>query len=166
MKDIYRNPMLYYILVPVALALWPSIVAAIYLPKANKACNAEIFDLNKARDLIAEILIIDPARLEFSDPGSEAAEFDYYDAVDKVADSCKLPTAKKKVTVKPIIEKNKQKTQECSVILYDVSIATFAKFLSTIQLRWGRLECLRARLTRKRGLADKWQVTLDFKYRY
>ncbi|MHC4192987.1 MAG: hypothetical protein ACYS8I_00185 [Planctomycetota bacterium] len=166
MKDIYKNPMLYYILVPVALALWPSIIAAIYLPKANKACNLEIGDLNKARGIIAEILTIDPARLEFSDAGSGAAEFDYYDAVDKVAASCNLPPAKKKVTVKPVMEKNKQKTRECNVVLKDVSIATFAKFLSTIQLRWGRLECLNARLTRKRGLADKWQVTLDFKYRF
>ncbi|MHC4260158.1 MAG: hypothetical protein ACYSTF_07095 [Planctomycetota bacterium] len=166
MKDIYKNPMLYYILVPVALALWPLIIAAIYLPKANKACNLEIADLNKARGIIAEILTIDPARLDFGDSSRDTPGFDYYDAVDKVADSCNLPAAQKKVTVKPAMEKDKQKTRECSVILKDVSIATFAKFLSTIQLRWGRLECLNARLTRKRGLADKWQVTLEFKYRY
>jgi hypothetical protein len=166
MKDIYKNPMLYYVLVPVALALWPLIIGAVYLPKANKACDDEINKLKDARTIIAEILTIDPDRLEFSDAGGAGAEFDYFKAVDKVADSCKIPATKYKLTAKPEIEKDKQKTQEGNVVLKDVSIAAFARFLSTIQLRWGRLECLNARLTRQRGLADKWQVTLDFKYRY
>ena len=32
MKDVYKNPILYYILVPVVVALWPLLVWSVYLP--------------------------------------------------------------------------------------------------------------------------------------
>jgi hypothetical protein len=52
------------------------------------------------------------------------------------------------------------------VVLKEVDITKFAKFLSTIQLRWANLQCVKVKLTKKKGLRDTWDVDLDFKYFY
>lgn len=166
MKDIHKNPTLYYILVPIMVALWPLIIKGIYLPNAERSLNEEVNNYKEARSKVAEILLLDGDRLDFSDPNTGISEFDYVDAVDKVADLCKIPPAKYQLSSKPVISRDKQKSQNCYVALTDVNIATFAKFLSTIQLRWARLECMDVRLTKKKGLPDTWKVDLNFKYYY
>jgi hypothetical protein len=166
MKDIHKNPTLYYILVPIMVALWPLIIKGIYLPNTERSLNEEVNNYKQARNNIAEILLLDGGRLDFSDSKTGASEFDYVDAVDKVADLCKISPAKYQLSSKPIISRDKQKSQNCYVALTDVNIATFAKFLSTIQLRWARLECVDVRLTKKKGLADTWKVDLNFKYHF
>ena len=35
MRDLYKNPILYYVLVPVIVGLWPLLVWAIYIPEAQ-----------------------------------------------------------------------------------------------------------------------------------
>ena len=59
-----------------------------------------------------------------------------------------------------------EKSQTANVALKDVDLEKFAKFLSTIQLRWENLQCKRIKLTRKKGLPDTWDVDLVFKYYY
>jgi hypothetical protein len=165
MKDIYKNPNLYYILVPVVIALWPLIAGGIYLPKTERIRNKEMQDYKEGRKHIDEILLLDSARLDYSDPKGKPVEFKYYDAVGKVADSCKI--ANRKVQSKPIVEPREgRKTQDCHVTLEDVNIATFAKFLSQMQIRWAKLQCVNTILTKKKGAPDKWKVDLDFKYSF
>ena len=166
MKDIHKNPTLYYILIPIAIALWPLVLKGIYLPDAEHRLNEEVNNYKEARSKVAEILLLDGDRLDFSDPNTGASDFDYVDAVDKVADLCKIRPANYQLSSKPTISREKQKIQNCYVGLTDVNIATFAKFLSTIQLRWARLECVDVRLIKKKGLADTWKVDLNFKYYY
>jgi hypothetical protein len=59
-----------------------------------------------------------------------------------------------------------QKSQSAKVGLKQVDITKFAKFLSTVQLRWANLQCSQVKLTKKKGLPDTWDVDLDFKYYY
>ena len=166
MKNIYKNPTLYYILVPVVLALWPLIIGGIYSQEAKRNLNKEKNNYKVARSKVAEILTLDGGRLDFSDPKTGASEFDYVDAVDKVADLCKIPETNYQLSSKPISTREGQKSQNCYVVLKDVKIATFGDFLSTIQLRWARLRCVDVRLTRKKGLPDTWRADLNFKYYY
>lgn len=168
MKEIYKNPTLYYIVVPVMIALWPLIIGAVHLPDAQRSLKDELGDYKTARSRVAEILTLDPDRLDFGGSKKGAAEFTYYDAVDKVADLCKIPPANCQITSKPMSTSKKKgpKSQDCLVVLRDVDVATFAKFLSTIQLRWASLTCVNATLIKNKGLPDKWKVNLNFKYYY
>ena len=164
MKDIYKNPIFYYILIPVAVALWPLLVWAVYLPQAEDSWKDEKAQYNKAQKTIAQILEVDPDRLEFADSKSGAAEFDYATAVEKIASLCKIPSPNYKLSSGIIITSSGQKSQNAAVGLKDVDIAKFAKFLSRIQLRWANLQCKRLKLTKKKGLPDKWDVDVEFKY--
>jgi len=166
MKDIFRNPIFYYILAPVLIVLWPLLVWAVYLPGAERSCKQEKDEYKKAGEKMMEILALDPDRLAFADSNSAPSEFSYATAVDKVATLCKIPSANYRLSSGIIITTDRQKSQNAKVVLKDVDIAKFAKFLSTIQLRWAKLQCTQTKLTKKKGLPDLWDMDVDFKYYY
>jgi hypothetical protein len=166
MKDIYKNPTLYYILVPIVIALWPLFIWAAYLPHAEDSWQAEKAQYQKAREIMDEIGELDPDRLEFANSKTDANEFDYATAVEKVASLCGIPATNYKLRSGMIIKSEGQKSQIAHVVLKDVDIKKFAKFLSTIQFAWANLQCNRVKLTQKKGLPDKWDVDLELKYYY
>jgi len=166
MTDIYKNPTLYYILVPIIAALWSLLVWGVYLPNAERNWQTEKAQYNKAQSIIAEILTFDPDRLEFADSKTGAAEFDYASAVEKIASLCRIPSTNYKLSSRPIMNSGGQKSQSAQVSLKQVDIVKFAKFLSTIQLRWANLQCAKVKLTKKKGPPDAWDVDLEFKYYY
>ncbi len=166
MKDIYKNPMLYYILVPSLAALWPLLVWAVYSPAAQDNLKQEMKQYEEAQAKIDTILDSDPTRLELADPNKTADRFDYDTAVSDVARRCKIPATNYTVSSKPVRTSSGKKSQSAKAVLKQVNIAVFADFLSKIQLRWASLECENVTLTKKKGLADMWKVDLDFKYYY
>jgi len=166
MKDIYKNPTFYYILVPIIVALWSLLVRGIYLPDAEQNWQAEKAQYNKAQNIMEEILTFDPDRLEFADSKTGAAEFDYAIVIERTASLCKIPSANYKLSSGIIITSGGQKSQTANISLKQVDIARFAKFLSTIQLRWANLQCTKASLKKKKGLPDTWDADLVFKYYY
>ena len=166
MKDMYKNPTLYYIVVPVAVALWPLIVWSVHSPNTQQSWVHEKGQYIEAQKLIAEILTLDPDRVGFADAENAEAEFDYARAVEKVATLCNIPPTNYTRRSGPIIESGGQKSQSAKVLLKAVDITRFARFLSTIQLRWADLQCVRLKLTKKKGLPDAWDVDLEFRYYY
>jgi hypothetical protein len=166
MTDIYKNPALYYILVPIIVTLWSLLVWGVYLPEAERKWQAEKAQYNKTQNIMAEILTLDPDRLEFADSKTAAAEFDYASAVEKIASLCRIPSTNYKLSSGIIITTGGQKSQNAQVGLKQVDIVKFAKFLSAIQLRWANLQCAKVKLTKKKGLPDTWDVDLEFKYYY
>ncbi len=164
MKDIYKNPMLYYILVPCLAALWPLLVWAMYLPAAERDFDQEKKEYTKAQSAIATILGRDPTRLELANANKTADKFDYATAVSDIARRCRISAINYTVSSKPIRTSSGKKSQSATVILKQVNIASFASFLFKIQLRWANLQCESVTLTQKKGLKDVWKVDLNFKY--
>jgi hypothetical protein len=166
MKDIYKNPMLYYIVVPCLAALWPLLVWAVYLPAAERNFTEERDQYKEAQVTIAAILGRDPTRLELADPNKTADKFDYATAVSDVARRCGISATNYTVSTRPIRTSSGKKSQSAAVVLKQVDITSFSEFLSKIQLRWANLECDGATLVQKKGLIDVWKVDLDFQYYY
>ena len=164
MKDIYKNPILYYILVPAIVGLWPLFVWAIYLPAAENNMKDQQAQSKKAEAIMMEILTLDPDRS--ADANDTPAEFTYDRAVERVAGSCGIPPSKYKLNPVMPITISGQKSQSATVNLKQIDIVKFAEFLSMIQLRWANLQCNRVKLTKKQGLPDMWDVDIDFKYYY
>ena len=164
MKDIYKNPILYYILVPCMAALWPLLVWAVYLPAAEHDYKQEESQYIEAKVTIATILGRDPTRLELANSNKTVDKFDYATAVSDIARRCRISAINYTVSSKPIRTSSGKKSQSAKVVLKQVNIASFALFLSKIQLRWANLQCESVTLTQKKGLKDVWKVDLDFKY--
>ena len=146
--------------------LWPLLVWAVYLPKAEDNWKAEKDQYNRAQKIIAEILSLDPDRLDFAGSRNAASKFDYVNTIDEIAGRCEILPANYKLSSGRIIKSRGQRSQTAKVVLKDIGIAKFARFLSTIQLRWADLQCEKVKLTKKKGLPDRWDVDLDFKYYY
>ena len=167
MKDIYKNPIFYYILIPVLVAIWP-LAAWLYLPKAEKSLENEKKDYADAQIVIAEILKLDGGRLDFTDPNAKTAEFDYAAVIERVASSCRISSTQYRLSSGIIMtpSRGKTKTQSADITLKDIEIAKLANFLSALQIRWASLQCERIKLNKKKGFPDKWDVNLGFKYYY
>jgi hypothetical protein len=166
MKDIFRNPVLYYVLAPAIAALWPLLIWGIYLPAAGRNWETEKSQYNQGQDIIKEILTIDPDRLKFADANNPSAEFDYASAIDKTTGSCGIPPSSYTINSGIMVTTAGQKSQSAKVDLKGVDITKFTQFLSTVQLRWANLQCTQVKLTKRKGLPDTWDVGLDFKYYY
>ncbi len=166
MKDIYKNPILYYIAVPVIVGLWSLLVWAIYLPAAEENIKNQQEQYREAEGIMMEILTLDPDRLEFVDPNDTDAEFTYANAIREVALKCGIPPSKYELNSGMIISSREQKSQNAKVDLKQVDIVTFANFISMIQFRWADLQCERVKLTKKKGVPDMWDVDIEFKYYY
>lgn len=168
MREIIRNPVLYYIAVPVMVGLWPLLVWAVYLPAAQDDTDRDLTEYGRAEQIMIEILTLDPERLEFAEPNDAATEFSYSGVVNRVASLCDISADNCDVRSGIIVETRDQKSQTANVDLKQVDIVKFAKFLSMIQLRWVNLQCESVKLTKKENLPsnDVWDVDIKFKYYY
>jgi hypothetical protein len=164
MKDIYKNPILYCIAVPVIVGLWPLLLWAIYLPNAQKDVEEQMTQYDKAKPIMTEIVDLDPERLEVADSNNTAVEFSYGNAVYTVARSCGIPPSKYNINS----DTRGQKSQSASIDLNEIDIQKFAEFLSLIQFRYANLQCERIKLTKKQNLPDNdmWDVDIELEYNY
>jgi len=165
--EIYKNPILYYILVPAISAIWPLLVWGVYLPEANRRVDTDISKFKQAQETAEIILNLDRDRLELSDAKTGSGEFDYVSEVYRIATMCGIPQSNCKIRTGLIIKKTGgQKSQTANVTLENVDITRLAEFLSKIELRWSNLQCTEVKLTKKAGVRDKWDAKLKFNYYY
>ena len=167
MKDLYKNPTLYYVLVPVVMGIWPLLVWGLYLPQAKDTLDDEVRYTQEAQVVALDILRLDPERLEFVDSNDAGKEFSYANVIDKVAGLCNIPASKYELNAGIIIKKEGKRSQSAHVKLKHVGVVQFGKFLS-LMLRWENLQCNIVKLTKVKGagLRDAWNVAIDFRYSY
>jgi hypothetical protein len=166
MRDLHKNPILYYLLIPVLVGIWPLLVGTVYLPRAENERANEGQQCVDGQNLVMEILKIDPDRPNIVDRNVKPVEFSYGAAVDRVANLCKMPAANWGYTAGDFMTSNGKKRQDARVVLKSVSIVQAAKFLSTMQKMYVNLTCENAKLQKKKGMSDQWDVDFSFIYYY
>ena len=165
MKELIKNPLFYYILIPVAALCWPLLVSAYYLPSSKAKFQEEKKQFEQTEKLIERILALEPERLEYVKADKKTAEFDYANAIDTVRNLCNIPVENCKVSSSMVVQsRGGQKTQDASVVLDKIDIEKFAKFLSMMQMRWSNLQCTQLKLTKVEGAPDIWRIDMRFKY--
>jgi hypothetical protein len=166
MREVYKNPMLYYLLIPVLVGIWPLLVWGVYLPRAEHEREIEGGLCVQGQTAVIDILSIDPDRPNMKTKNLVPTEFSYGAAVDRVANLCKIPTSNWTSAAGNIVPSGK-KRQDARVKLTNVSISQAAKFLWTIQSMWpNRLTCENVKLQKKKGMPDQWDVEFSFLYYY
>jgi hypothetical protein len=166
MREIYRNPVLYYLLIPALVGMWPLLVWGVHLPEAQRSAETERNLYIKGQNHIIDILQLDPERLKFADVNEVSGEFSYVSAVERVANLCRIPAGGWKYNAGNVVTINSKRRQDAKVKITDVSIVQAARFLSTMQSMWVNLTCEKVKLTRHKGMADQWNVDYSFVYYY
>jgi hypothetical protein len=164
MKQLVKNQMLLYIIVPVLAALWPIWVSTISIPSASADWTLNRKEYLESQKLFSQILELDPDRLSLADAGNKVRQFSYASAVQQAAGSCNISPANYKLSSGVPMKIGEQEVQTADVTLKELDILTFAKFLDTIQLRWPNLQCTQLKLTKIKGEINTWKCSLKFKY--
>ena len=165
-KELYKNPLFYYVLVTALAALWPLILLGIYLPTVRLGLNEDMKQYDKAMQIFDELRNLDPDRLNASKEENVKVDFDYATAVQQTAGFASIPASNYKLSSGTIVTSQGRKSQSANVSLKDVDVTKAMRFLSTIQLRWSSLQCTQITLKKKKGLPDSWDVDFTFKYLY
>ena len=159
MKDLYRNPIFYYITAPLLVGIWPLTMAIKYLPEMDQSLEDQKNYYVESETLIEEILTMDPDRLSYVDVNQGDTAFSYAVVIDKLASSLGMRDAY------TLNEQVRTKDgQKAKVKLEDISIQQCTKFLATLQMRWDKLKCSQFTLTKKREIKDQWTVTMSLAY--
>jgi len=167
MREVYKNPMLYYLLIPALVGLWPLLVWGVYLPRAEQSREIEGGLCVEGQARVIDILQLDPDRPNIApSPGQIAAPFDYGSAVTRVANLCKIPPSNYPYSASGKMVSGGKTRQDARVELKSVGIVQAAKFLWTMQSMWATLQCEDVKLTKKKGTLDQWDVDFRFLYYY
>ncbi len=166
MKEVYKNPMLYYLLAPLLVAVWPLLVWAVHLPRTQESWDSEQSFFVEGQTYILDILRLDPDRLDFAGDSEVSGEFSYAKAIDRVANLCRIPAGKCDYSAGSIVPSGNKRKQQARVKLTDVDVVQAATFLSRIQSTWVKLTCDKVKLTKDKGLPDQWDVDFTFWYYY
>ena len=165
MKDIYKQPIFYYVLVPIVVAIWPLWLFAVGLPSAEAKLQKEMKKYDDAEKLIEQILTLDPQRLDYAKANEGSSDFDYTTAIDQISGQCKISPSGYKLSSSPIRRmKGGQKSQDATMTIESIDIQKFAKFLSLMHMRWQNLQSTNLSVTKQKGQKDIWKVDLRMKY--
>ena len=153
MKDAIKNPLLYFLLVPVGIAIWPLFVWALYLPSAqdNFAKEQQLYE--EGEEIIKRILVLNPNWVEVN-KGKGAVEFEYSAAVSEAATKCRISSKNYSHSSKP----KRKGIQTCRVEFAEIGIEKFALFLSGIILQWPSLECEKVTFKPDNKKKDVWKI--------
>jgi len=166
MHDIYKNPILYYLLIPVLVALWPLLVWGVYLPRNQHQRDVEQSLLVEAQTHIVDILLLVPDLLILHETEAVTEEFSFGRTTDRVANLCTIPAGSCTYSGGGIMKVAGKKRQEGRVELANVNMLQAAKFLSTFQSTRAGLTCEQAEFRKKKGMSDQWEVDFKFVYYY
>jgi hypothetical protein len=148
MRDILKNPMVYYLLAPVLVGIWPLLVWGVYLPGAQQASEEDDDYRLEGETYIMDILLKDPDRLKMAGEDQVAGEFSYANAIERVANLCSIPAT------------------SCTYSAGKIIPSQGKRFLSKIQSTWVNLSCDKVKLEKRTELPDRWRVSLTFWYHY
>lgn len=166
MKDIYKKPIFYYVLVPILIGLWPIWLLTMGVPGVKDSLKKEIDDYVEAQKLISQILgELDPQRLDYAKSKTTGDAFDFITAIDQVTRMCKIPPTGYRLSSSPLRKvKGGQTNQDASMAIDRIDIEKFTKFLSVMHMRWSNLQCTNATLSKIKGEKDAWKADVRFIY--
>jgi hypothetical protein len=166
MKDIFKKPIFYYVLVPLIIGLWPVWLLCLGVPASKTGFQKEIKDYNEAEKLIGEILgELDPQRLDYAKTKKSGDVFDYTTAIDQVTRLCRIAPNNYKLSSSPVRSiKGGQKSQDAAITIDRIDIERLARFLSVMHMRWVNLQCTNLTLVKLKDEKDTWKADLRFIY--
>lgn len=166
MKEIYKQPIFYYVGVTVLLAIWPIWLFVFGLPHTKENYKREVQDYNEAEKLIGQILgELDPQRLDYAKAKKAGDKFDYVTAIDQITKVCGIAPNNYTLSSSPVrTTKSGQKTQDAAVTINKIDIERLAKFLSIMRMRWVNLQCTNITLSKLKGEKDAWKADVRFLY--
>jgi len=167
MKDYLKNPLFYYIAIPVVAGVWAVAAAAVFYPRAATAWENEKNDYETAEELLAQIIKIEPQRLTHQqEEGAAAGDFDFTQAVNQFATLFSIPPANFTLNTRGETRRAGKRARSATLSIRTIDIERTAKFLSTMLVRWPELQCEQLSFEKLPQGKDNWRVDMTLTYYY
>ncbi|HBG28328.1 MAG: hypothetical protein A2Y10_02100 [Planctomycetes bacterium GWF2_41_51] len=166
MKEIYKKPIFYYVLIPALISLWPIWLLVFGVPGVKDNLEKSVNDYVEAQKLISQILgELDPQRLDYAKNKKTGEAFDFITAIDQVTKLVRITPTGYRLSTSPIRKiKGGQTNQDASMTIEKINIEKFTKFLSVMHMRWSNLQCSNVTLSKIKGEKDAWKADVRFIY--
>jgi hypothetical protein len=166
MKEIYKRPIFYYVLVPVLIGLWPVWLLFVGIPGVKDTLENSKKDYLEGQNHIQLILgELDPQRLDYANKKKAGEGFDFITAINQVSQLCKIPLTGYRLSTSPQRKvKGGQSSEDASMTIERIDIEKFTKFLSIMHMRWSNLQCTNVTLSKIKGEKDNWKADVRFIY--
>ncbi len=166
MKDYYKNLNFYYMLIPLAVALWAVFTWSVSLPAADKNWDRKQKQHKDAQVWITKILELAPERLEYQTQQGAARDFDYAFAIEEAAKICGIPPSDLPFQAGRETKRGGRRTKSATIKIKPVDVTRFAQFLSKMLFQWPDLQCEQLKLTKEKGGPDVWKADMKLTYYY
>jgi len=167
MKIDFRNPNIYYILIPALAALWVIMAGFVFYPKSVRDWEESRTEYNNAQGFIDELVDLQPERLAYKvDKNDKPEEFDFNKTVGEFAQIFTIPSSNYHAPVKGEANRAGRKTQSATISIKDIEIEKMAQFLSALLLRWPDLKCERLSIDKIKNTKNNWNVEMALTYYY
>ena len=166
MIDFYKKANFYFLLIPLAAAVWAVLASTVFLTSAEDAWDKIDEDFKKSQPLIAEIITLAPERIRMQQQKNKMDRFDYNIVVQDFAETHKIPEFGYGLRSSTPIQRSGKPTQAASLTIDNIKIEPFTKFLSEMLYIWPNLQCEKLTLTKQDTGPDAWKVLTQYKYTF
>lgn len=166
MKDLFKNKNLYFIIMPVFAAIWVLLMCTVSIPSAEDSWKQYEDEYHNSLKVIANILLLDPERLNYDAKKTTTDAFDYAAVIELFAKKHGIPSSTYKVTSSRPMRKGDVTTQSANISLQTVNVEKLASFLSSILAGWPDLQCDMLTVKKLNTGKDAWTVSMKLTYSY
>ena len=163
----FKNPNVYYILVPVLAAIWAVTAGLVSYPKSVKAWQDSQAEYEKAQGLIDQLATLQPERLAYKvDKTVQSEDFDFTKTINEFAAALSIPPSSYNLTVRSEANRAGRRTRSATVSIKSIDIEKLAQFVSALLLRWPDLKCDTLSFSKIKGAKNNWQADISLTYFY
>jgi hypothetical protein len=167
MKIDFKDPNVYYILVPVLAAIWAMTAGWVLYPKSVKAWQESQAEFIKAQALMDQLVTLQPGRLAYKvDENAKSQDFDFTKTINEFAAALSIPPSNYNLTVRSEANRAGRKTRSASISIKSIDIEKLAQFLSALLLRWPDLKCDTLSFSKIKDAKNNWQAEISLTYFY
>ncbi|RKY11807.1 MAG: hypothetical protein DRP65_03180 [Planctomycetota bacterium] len=166
MRDYFKNPNFYYVLIPIAAALLAVYAWSVSMPDAQSNWHKKQKQYEDSQGWITKILALAPERLEYQNQKGTSQDFDYAASVQEFAAACRIPPSDYSLQAGREAKRGGRRTKSANLQIKPIDVGKFADFLSRMLFRWPDLQCEQLKLTKQKGGPDIWKADIKFTYYY
>lgn len=167
MKELLKNPNLYYVAAPVVGALFTLLAALVFYPGAVTKWQDSESEFKEARQWAEKLLALQPERLAFKvDEKNTAENFDFTVVINDFAKAFEISPSNYTTSVKGEVKKQGKRARSATVSIKTIDIEKVCKFLSTMLAYWPDMECDVLSLDKGKAGKDDWKADLTLTYYY
>lgn len=163
----FRDPNMYYILVPVLAAMWAVTAGLVMYPKSVKAWKESEAEYAKAQSLMDQLVTLQPERLAYKvDENAKSQDFDFTKTINEFAQALSISPSNYNLTVRSEANRAGRKTRSATISIKTIDIEKLSQFLSALLLRWPDLKCDTLSFSKIKDAKNNWQADISLTYFY